>query len=372
MALGRVSVNNLNLGQGTSTEVERLFLYIGTATKNVGKVLSLNTESNLADQLGVLDSDLKTQIAAAMANGGDRWECLAVPIAANGSWSDAMTYALQRDYTFEAAVITTPVKDAAELTAMNAAAQAVQNTYGGRAFILAATAGIDPATQTWSDYETAQKALVKDLVADRVIAVPQLHGNDLGVLAGRLANAAVSVADSPMRVATGALEGLGAVPVDKDGIPLQSSTRSVLDGARLSVSQTYKGYPGTYWADGNLLAAPGSDYQVIEHLRVADKAARRVRVLLIQRIADRRLNSSDNSMAVNKTALAAPLRQMAKSTTVGAQVFPGEIEQPGPNAIVLSWTSKTAVVAYLTLRPLNCPKDITANIALDLSTPEAE
>lgn len=37
MALGKVSVNNLNLGQGAVTEIERYFLFIGPAAKNVGK-----------------------------------------------------------------------------------------------------------------------------------------------------------------------------------------------------------------------------------------------------------------------------------------------------------------------------------------------
>lgn len=371
MALGKVSVNNLNLGQGTSTEVERLFLFIGPGAKNIGQIIALNTESDLDAQLGIPASDLKAQIIAARANGGDRWSALVAPIAADGDWSAALTYAQQHGYDVEAAVITRPVANAAELAAMNVAANGVQSTYGRRLFVLAATAGI-AAAQTWAEYQTEQRDLVADLVADRVVVVPQLHGNDLGVLAGRLANAAVSIADTPMRVATGALEGLGATPIDKDGIPLQSATRAALDAARLSVSQTYPGYPGVYWADANLLAAPGADVQVIEYLRVLDKAARRVRVLLIQRVGDRRLNSSANSMEVNRTALMAPLRQMAKSTTVGANVFPGEIEAPGKDAIVLSWTSKTAVVAYLTLRPLNCPKDITANLALDLSTNTAE
>lgn len=367
MPLGRVSVNNQNLGQGTATEVERLFLFIGPGAKNIGQILALNTESDLEVQLGIPASDLKTQVTAAMANGGDRWNALAMPIASDGDWLPAFTYAQQHGYDVEAVVITRPVATAAELSAMNTAAVGVENTYGRRVFVIAATDGIDSATETWSAYQVAQRDLVKDLVADRVIAVPQLHGNDLGVLAGRLANAAVSIADTPMRVATGALIGLGETPTDKDNIPLQSATAAVLDAARLSVTQTYAGYPGVYWADANLLAAPGADVQVIEYLRVLDKAARRVRVLLIQRVGDRRLNSSAASMEVNRTALTAPLRAMAKSTRVGANVFPGEIEQPGKDAISLSWTSKTAVVAYLTLRPLNCPKDITANLALDLS-----
>ena len=73
MALGKVSVNNLNLGQGAVTEIERYFLFIGPAAKNVGKLVPLDTQSDLDVQLGVPDSDLKTQILAARSNGGDRW-----------------------------------------------------------------------------------------------------------------------------------------------------------------------------------------------------------------------------------------------------------------------------------------------------------
>lgn len=372
MALGKVSVNNLNLGQGAVTEVERFFLFIGVGGKNVGQVIPLNTESNLDDMLGIPASDLKTQITAARLNGGDRWACLAVPMAANGKWQDALEKVQQQNYSVEAVVITAPVAAAAELGAMNAAAVSIGNTYGRRVFVLAAVAGIDAATQTWAEYLTARKAIVDGVAAPRVLAVPQLHGNDLGVLAGRLANASVSIADSPMRVATGAVVGLGDVPKDKDNIPLQSATRSELDKARYSVSQTYPDYQGVYWGDGNMLDVVGSDFSVIENLRVADKAARRVRVLLIQRVADRRLNSSPTSIAVNTARLMDPLRAMAKSTTFAGQVFPGEIEQPKDGDIVITWKSKYAVEAYLKLRPLNSPKDLTANIALDLSSDASE
>lgn len=127
-----------------------------------------------------------------------------------------------------------------------------------------------------------------------------------------------------------------------------------------------------YWGDGNMLDTPASDYQVIEYLRLADKAARLVRPLLIRRVADRRLNSTPNSMAVNVNALMAPLRQMAKSVKFAGQVFPGEIESPKDGDIVLTWKSKTAVEAYIKLKPHNCPKDLTANIALDLSNDDSE
>ena len=77
MALGKVSVNNLNLGQGAVTEIERYFLFIGPAPKNIGKLIPLNTDSDLDAALGVPASDLKTQITAARLNGGDRWACRA-------------------------------------------------------------------------------------------------------------------------------------------------------------------------------------------------------------------------------------------------------------------------------------------------------
>ncbi|WP_460098257.1 DUF2586 domain-containing protein [Pseudomonas sp. H3_C08] len=371
MALGKVSVNNLNLGQGAVTEIERYFLFIGPGAKSVGSLIPLNTDSDLDLMLGSPSSDLKTQITAARQNGGDRWACLAAPIAADGEWADALELAQQNGFSVEAVAITQPVTAGAQLSVMHDAAVALNNKYGRRVFVMACSAGIT-GQQTWSDYLLEQKAITEGLAAPRVLVVPQLHGNDQGVLAGRLADAAVSIADSPMRVASGALLGLGPVPVDKDGVPLPSSIRAELDSARFSVSQTYPDYPGVFWGDGNMLDAPASDYQVIEYLRLADKAARQVRPLLIRRVGDRRLNNSPNSMAAAISAFMKPLRQMAKSTTFAGQVFPGEIESPKDGDIVLTWTSKTKVEIYIKIRPLNCPKDLTANIALDLSNDDSE
>lgn len=368
MALGKVSVNNLNLGQGAVTEIERYFLYIGPGPKNTGKLIALNTDSDLDASLGVPTSDLKTQITAARLNGGDRWACLAAPIAADGDWTKALEMSQQQGFSVEAVVITKPVTGGGELSAMHDAALSINDRFGRRTFVMAATAGLSLSPfQSWAEYLVQQKSIVSGLAAPRVLVVPQLHGNDLGVLAGRLANAAVSIADSPMRVATGAVLGLGPVPVDSEGTPLPSAVLSELDKARFSVPQTYPDYPGVFWGDGNMLDAPGSDYQVIEYLRVVDKAARQVRPLLIRRVGDRRLNSTPNSMAVNTTALMAPLRRMAKSVKFAGSVFPGEIETPKDGDIVLVWKSKTAVEAYIKVKPYNCPKDLTANIALDLS-----
>lgn len=371
MAQGKVSVYNLNLGQGPVTEIERYFLFIGLSASNVGELIPLNTQSDLDTELGAAASDLKTQVVAARLNGGDRWACMALPIAAAADWETALDGAMQQGVTVETVVICSPVATGAALEAMHAKTVAINNQYGRRLFVMAAAEGIDPLLD-WNAYLTEQRAITQDILAPRVLVVPQLHGNDLGVLAGRLANAAVSIADSPMRVATGPLLGLGEPPVDKDGVPLPSAILAELDKARFSVPQTYPDYPGVYWGDGNMLDAPGSDFQVVEYLRITDKAARRVRILLIQRVGDRRLNNTPNSMAANKSALMRPLRQMAKSVLFAGQQFPGDIEPPKDDDIVLVWLSKTKVEAYLKLRPYNCPKDLTANIALDLASGDEE
>ncbi len=367
MALGKVSVNNLNLGQGAVTEIERYFIFIGIGAKSVGQFIPLDTQSDLDTLLGTASSSLKTQVAAAKANGGSRWACVAAPIAAVSDWSTALDKAQLAGYSVEGVVITDVVTAAASLTAMHSKAIELSNTYGRRLFILAATAGIQ-AAQSWAQYVTAQKAIVASVSAPRVCVVPLLHGNDLGVLAGRLANVEASIADSPMRVATGAVLGLGTVPTDSTGAALTSAVRGELDTARLSVTQTYPDYPGVFFGDANMLDAPGSDYLVIENLRLVDKAARAVRLLLIKMVADRRVNSTANSMASATSRLMKPLRDMSKSTTFAGQVFPGEIQPPVDGDIVLSWSSKTKVEAYIKLRPYDCPKDLTGNIALDLST----
>lgn len=372
MAQGQVSVNNLNLGQGPVTEIERYFLFIGPAAKNVGKLLALNTQSELDTELGVPANDLKTQITAARANGGSRWACAALPLAADGDWQEALDKAQSEGLSVEAVVITKPVTSNADLQAMHNAAVTLNNRYGRRVFVMAASEGIKPTSQEWAEYRLTQRPLVADVSAPRVLVVPQLHGNDLGVLAGRLANAEVSIADSPMRVATGALIGLGPTPVDKEGISLPASTLSELDKLRLSVPQTYPDYPGVFWGDANMLDAPGSDFNVIENLRIVDKAARRIRILLIQRVADRKVNNTPTSMASTQLALMRPLREMSRSATFAGLQFPGDIQPPKDDDITLVWKSRKAIEAYIKIRPYNCPKDLTANIALDLSLDDEE
>ena len=59
---------------------------------------------------------------------------------------------------------------------------------------------------------------------------------------------------------------------------------------------------------------------------------------------------------------------MSKSVTINGKDFPGECMPPKDDAITIVWQSKTKVTIYIKVRPYDCPKDITANIFLDLET----
>ncbi len=221
--------------------------------------------------------------------------------------------------------------------------------------------------QDWSTYETELATLQEGIKAESVSLIPQLFANLVGAYAGRLCNRSVSVADSPCRVKTGAVVGLGNKPKDKDGVELPLATLQTLEQNRYSVPMWYPDYDGTYWADGRTLDAEGGDYQVIENLRVAYKVARRMRVRAIARIGDRSFNSTPGSTAAAIMYFGKDLREMAKAITIGGQPFPGEITSPKDGDISIQWTDKNHVSIYVVIRTVDCPKGITVNIMLDLS-----
>ncbi|MEB4592985.1 DUF2586 domain-containing protein [Candidatus Thiothrix sp. Deng01] len=377
---GTVSVNNLNLSQGEFPEIERKFLFIGVGGNpdNLGKTLSLGNASDLDGLLGDADSPLKTNLAAARLNAGDNWFAWALPVAADddnadllAAFDEAMATAF-RGTSPEAVVVLRTAQTAAEISAWHDKLMELRGATGRQMFAILAVPGC-LQTQTWADYEAATTALVAPLAANRVMAVPQLHGNNVGVIAGRLCDRSVGVADTPMRVETGPLLGLGLgeEPVDADGRLLDESTLMALDAARLSVPQHYADYPGTYWADGNLLETPAGDFQVVEYLRPVLKACRAVRILAIGRIGNKNFNDTPDSMAWHKHHFARPLREMSKTATVevGGQKLPlvGDIMPPGAGSVVIQWVSMTRVNLVLVVKPYRCPKQIVTSIALDLS-----
>lgn len=369
-----VQINNLNQMQGPVTEVERHLLFIGSAASNTGKLLSLNTQSDFDTLLGEGESELKTNLLASRDNAGQNWTAAAYVLPEDGDWLAAVRTA-QQTQSFEGVVVLGQEWDQAGINAAHALNQELIAKWGRWQFMLLAVPGIvstGEGSQDWSEYETTLATLQDGIAASSVSLVPQLWPNLAGVYAGRLCNRAVSIADSPCRVKTGALVGLGNKPVDKAGITLPLATLQTLEQNRYSVPMWYPDYDGTYWADGRTLDAEGGDYQVIENLRVAYKTARRMRLRAIARIGDRSFNSTPGSTAAAIMYFGKDLRDMAKATTINGQPFPGDIASPKDGDISIQWIAKNLVSVYVVVRTVDCPKGITVNIMLDLSLNNGE
>lgn len=373
MGIGSVTVSAINNNQGEFTEAERVFLYIGEAAidDNDGEILAISGESDLDELFGEAASELKTQLAAAIANAqSDTFAAYAIPYAPlTDDWKELLDNALEapNDLKIEGVVLCTPVTTSAQVTGIQTELSSALTKYAKYLCCFVAVSGIDPLTETWAQYKTRVKAIINGIAAPRVSVAPQLHGNNLGVVCGRLCNPAVSIADTPMRVATGALIGLGEGPVDSAGKTLTMADMLEFATARFSVPQWYNGYNGMYWADMMMLDNDGGDFQVYENLRVLDYLARRVRILAIARIADRRLNSTPASIASNKTYFMRPLREASRTITINGEIFPSMIRPPEEGDITITWISHTEVLIGIVAAPYSCPKKIKVYLALDLN-----
>ncbi len=365
MAQGRVTVNNLNLNQGSFTEVENTALFIGVAENNTGTVLSLTAQSDLDELLGAGDSELKTNIKAAIVNGGENWFAYAMPQVDGYDLYQAVESAMEQNVSPEIIPVCTPAATREEIENDFELAEGIRATYARRVIIYRATPGIDSTAQAWADYEVFQRTIVDGVRAERVGVVPQLHGNNLGCLVGRLCNRGFSIADSPLKTANGSVIGLGSIPSDVNGTPLSDATLKVLESARLTVNQVYPDYAGTYWSDGNLLDADGGDFQIVEHLRPVDAAARRVRILAIGSLGNRSFNDTPDSIDFSESYFSRPLNEMSRGAVINGIPFPGAIEPPSEDAITVIWESEFKMTIFIKVRPYKSPKDITVNLSLD-------
>lgn len=373
MTFPSATINTLNLLSGETKEIERHALFVGVGSKNKGKLLAVTPDSDFNEIFGASDTALKKQVYTAMVNANTDWFAH-VYIADESSYDFAQIVRnAQTVSSFEYVVNTyTTGIDKAAINALQTLSRELLMTYSRRTFFIQALDGCSTDSsngETWDQYVARLTELQKTVVADHVMLVPNLMGNDVGALAGRLANSAVTIADSPARVQTGALVNIGSnKPKDKDGVEISIAHLKALEQARYSTFMWYPDYDGYYWSDGRTLDVEGGDYQVIENVRVADKAARKVRLLAIAKIADRSFNSTSASTEYHKNYFAKPLRDMSKGAEVAGKQFPGECMPPKDDAITIVWKSKVKVELYMKIRPYDCPKDITVNIFLDLET----
>lgn len=370
-----VTVNQVNQLLGETTEVERTLLFIGSGTVNVGKTLAVNAQSDFDELLGADDSPLKRDVMTAQANAGQNWwafiHVLDTEEAQESAWVDAVM-AAQLVCSVEGVVL---CDDIVAKTQINQAITLRANLiakYGRWVWFILAVQGMQE-DESQADY-LARLATIQDGVAEKAVQlVPRIWGNEPGVLAGRLCSRAVTIADSPARVKTGALVSLGSdeLPLDGTGRTVEVATLQALEAKRFSVPMWYPDYAGFYWSDGRTLDVEGGDYQTIETVRIVDKAARRVRLLAIAKIADRSLNSTPGSIAAHQTYFSKPLREMSTAANINGVSFPGEVKPPQDGDVSIVWKTTKAVDIYIVVRIYETPLTITISLLLDASLENA-
>ncbi|WP_197541034.1 DUF2586 domain-containing protein [Xenorhabdus doucetiae] len=362
-----VQVNQVNQLQGETKEIERVLLFLGAGKTNVGKTIAVNTQTDFDAVLGTAQTALKRHVLAAMANAGQNWSGYVhiLPEAADGlAFVEAVT-AAQPVASVEGYVLTLGASKDIIKAAQTLRANTIAKFGRWQWAILAVDA--PQSKEAWADYVTRLAELQKGEAVASVQLVPCLWGNEAGVLAGRLCNRAVTVADSPARVQTGALMDLGRAdfPLDGTGKTIDLATLQALEKLRFSVPMWYPDYDGMYWSDGRTLDVEGGDYQSIENLRIVDKVARRVRLQAIAKIADRSLNSTPGSIATHQAYFARTLREMSRSSEINGVTFPGEVKSPKDGDVVITWRNKNTVEIYITIRTYECPKGISVSLLLD-------
>ena len=370
MTWPNVGVNQLNQLQGETSEVERCVLFVGKGAVNMGKTLAVNTQSDFDKLLGEGDSPLKSDVLAAMKNAGQNWWGF-VHVLPSDAEADAWVKAVkaaQVSCSVEGGVLSDDISTKEAINQAVALRADLIAKFGRWVWFLLAVQGMQDK-ESQADY-LARASTLQDGIAEKAVQlVPRLFGHEPGVLAGRLCNRAVTIADSPARVQTGALLDLGSdeLPVDGTGEVLELATLQALEMQRYSVPMWYPDYDGFYWADGHTLDVEGGDYQSIETLRIADKAARRIRLLAIGKIGDRSLNSTPGSIEAHQSLFMKPLREMSTAASINGVAFPGEVKPPQDGDVAIVWKSKKAVDIYIVVRTYEVPLQITINLMLDAS-----
>lgn len=370
MTWPNVTVNQVNQLLGETNEVERAVLFVGTGTTNAGKTLAVNAQSDFDSLLGSKSSQLKSDVIAAQANAGANWWGFVHVLPEDskpGDWVDAVL-AAQGVCSVEGVVLCDDVSAKAEINQAITLRSNLIAKFGRWVWFLLAVEGMQDA-EAQADYLARLSTLQEGIAEKAVQLVPRIWGNEPGALAGRLCSRAVTIADSPARVKTGALLSLGSdeTPVDGAGMPLELATLQALEAQRFSVPMWYPDFDGIYWADGRTLDVEGGDYQSIETLRIADKAARRIRLMAIGKIADRSLNSTPSSIAAHEQLFAKPLREMSVNSAINGVTFPGEVKPPQDGDVSIVWKTKKAVEIYIVVRTYEVPLQITISLLLDAS-----
>lgn len=372
MTFPQVTINQLNNRNGGKRGIARTLLMVGENIKAITPT-PVTAQTDLDALLGTKSTPLRSNVQAFLDNAGQNamiWLAAVQTPQSSGqpqTWTDVVMDA-QATVSAEGVIVVRPDATADDINKAQQLRSELNNKLQRWTWFILAVRGCGTG-EKWAEYVAAMTALQKDIAAYAVQLTPMLFGNEPGVLAGRLCNPSVTIADSPARVATGALVSMGRSdkPQDSDKRELDLATIKALNKARFSVPTWYPDYEGYYWADGVTLDVDGGDYQAIEYLRVADEIARQVRLLAIPKIANRSLNSTPASVAAHQQLFAKPMRDGSKSLKINGTVFPGLCMSPRDGDVQISWPEENKVQIAIVVRPYNCPKDITISIMLDKS-----
>jgi len=371
MAFPEVIIKILNMMRGPIAGVENHFLFVGlgNVTGTERNLIMVDSTTDLDKALEKADDALKATVKAAQLNGKQGWTAGVMILKEDSEWKAAV-YKANETSSFEAFVLNWPAEDKTLLEEAVAMRHSLKAKLGREVFAICTTKAIDPTAETGQDWATwlaATVAVQNSVASEYISVVPQVHliNSTIGIYAGRLANKEVSIADSPARVKTGSVIGDTALATDKDKAPLELATLKALESNRYAVPMWYPDYPGQYWTTGRTMDVPGGDFQDLRHIRVAMKAARKLRVRAIARIADREFNSTPGSMAAAKLYFTQDLRVMATVKKIGDYEFPGEIKPPLDEDITITWITDEEVEILLAVTPYECPVKITGSIMIN-------
>jgi hypothetical protein len=363
MAWPTVIIKIENLKNGPVADVEYHFLFVGygTVSGDVRTLTVVDASTDLNEALKNAGESLSATVSAAQLNGGSEWTAGVMILDAADNWQDAVSKA-NETASFEAFVLDFPATDKTLLEDAIAMRAELKNTLGRETFAICCLPEINNSVtdgEDWATWVANTVAIPQEVASEYITVVPRVHadGSTLGKYCGRLANQVdASIADSPARVKTGSVVGATDFLTDKSGKALTLAMLKTLESNRIACPMWYPDYAGQYWTTGCTLDAVGGDFQDIRHIRVAMKAARKVRVRAISRIADRTFNSTPYSEAQAKLYFTKDLREMAKTG------LPGEIYPPQDDDIQIKWINSTDVEIYLAVQPYECPVKITVAI----------
>lgn len=167
----------------------------------------------------------------------------------------------------------------------------------------------------------------------------------------------------------GKLGNVGRLHASVTSIERDEAKRPGLNAARIMTLRTWIGFAGFFVTEPKMLAAPGSDYELLQHGRIIDLACRVARRKGVELIKAKQRTNADG------TIYEIDARAMEREINSALDI---ELRQPGhvvTTSVLLNRTdnvmSTKKVRHKVRARPFSYPKDIEAEIGFEALIPIA-